>query len=314
MFLDLICQHVWTTESTLRHKYTSYSNFTETIFRTPRTVRTNPSIQKFLKHLTWMHQLNINVVSFQKNKRFFTCKEHQQKCWVFVYKFQNTMIKIFNPINATSNTFFFFNQTWYRLKKFNFTFDPFLIIHPGFKEITFKNVVIDWKLLKNIILQTNSKILPFSVKIYTSYSYSAIQSSKQISDNLIGHYHSDLGHETLFLLLWSSVDAQRFFFRPINIQNLKHHSSFNRKNIYNNTHLYEGINIKIKDPTPPDKTLLNQEYCICQHPETERLHSTHKNTNIKPLSTRAEQKYFLYENLGKFIFYFFYFQIIFNFF
>jgi hypothetical protein len=119
-----------------------------------------------------------------------------------------------------------------------------------------------------------------------------------LQKNIVGLFNNDQSNSIIHLFLTPHLSNGTFSVHPILKDQGKKTEDFNRKNIFSNTHIIEGNKI-VQNNANVNKDLLNQDHCICEHPDTERYFSPNKKT-FKNLASSANQKNFLLENLGKY--------------
>jgi len=181
---------------------------------------------------------------------------------------------------------------------------PYLINNITTDKLIFNGFEITINHIIQIINQSFIEHFPFSIKIYTSYHYVNSKFIKTIQNNFIGFYENQQSKETAYIFLSPLLNQNQFCisFIPTAMHTT---DKFCQKNIFNNAHVNEGTKLSDfktnKDNNSKENLLLNQEFCICEHPSTIRLNSTRKNLNIKHLASTKDQKYYLLENLGKFL-------------
>jgi hypothetical protein len=117
---------------------------------------------------------------------------------------------------------------------------------------------------------------------------------------------------TLFIFLTPNLDGDNLYINTLH--NIKTNVKFNRYNLFAHTNITEGDQTFREQEQ--QSTTLNQDNCICQHPDTHRIFNPRKynnlgyttNTlihtyNVIPknffvLVSLQTQKFYLHENLG----------------
>jgi hypothetical protein len=181
------------------------------------------------------------------------------------------------------------------LEKLNFV--PYLIdksYETG--DIVFNEHVISKQDILNI-LKNQSVFLPCNIKLYTSYSFVRHHHTKQIQENIIANYISQSKNnykDTLHLFIIPFLSNKDFY--CCILTNIKDLVSFHTNDKFSINHVTEGKKL-FYEKTDKEETL-NQEHCICEHQDTQRIFLPSPQS-FKPLASQKSQKYFLLENLGK---------------
>ena len=286
-FLDSLMQQVW------NHAFQnmSYEQFINTAKLTPRSWNSpGEKLQTLLQHLTWCLNLNINIIGFKESRHFFKCENHSTKCFIPYYVFQNTLVKLLRNSIVHVNILIV-QKKLYILSTNNFY--PLLINIPEEKEILlFDNYPVTKNDILLILQNQLEKTFVFNINIYTSYKYVITRFTNQIEQNLVGNYVNVNNKKTLHVFITPHLTNRNFNLHVMaNMDNVCLKSNA----LFQNTHIKEGRNFKIK-PSKNKQDLLNQNHCICEHPETQRIF-TPPLKSYRNLATLNVQKYFLYENL-----------------
>ena len=131
----------------------------------------------------------------------------------------------------------------------------------------------------NCILKQKPIEKTFSIALYSTSSYVKNSHCKVIAKHVVGHLKNN-SENILHLFLTPHLNGQTFDVCVLlNLSN--NNIVFNQKSAYSNTHMTEG-KYNFKYHSRPNKELLNQNHCICQHPDTERYHAPNNKT-FKPL-------------------------------
>jgi hypothetical protein len=248
-------QHIFT-QST----YQNYTTFVELVKNTPRIWNIKQPVRTFFQHATWLYNFNLNIIQFKNTKNYFKCKTHNIECYFLVYQFQNTIVKCLNS-DKPHITILTFKK---KLILLNSTIlSPFLInLMPSLHDCPInldKNTVIK-------ILKDQSVLLDFNVFLYSSYYYIKHSSHKIISNNIIGHYINKDNVNNLHLFVSPDLIGHKLHFNVINVNT----KCTLPKIMTTIRHIPEGTNIKLKN-NKINNELLNQEYCVCDHPTTNRV-------------------------------------------
>jgi hypothetical protein len=259
----------------LHKQYSTYEKMIERFKITPRQWNTNHPDYEVLQHLTWIFKVNVNVIEFKRKRNFGECDCQTSCCLMPAYKFQNTMMKVLNA--QPSVTVMCYKKTLYVLKE-NY-FEPYLInLHPD-QYISVNSTVVTNQMVYDII---NNKpvTLEYNVKIYTSYTYIRSQSTKKLANNIIAYhfYNNNVGTLHLFVtphLMNNTISINK-------LSNINDNTFFQRNMMCSYNHLTEGQ--KVFQNSRVNQDTLNQEYCICEHPTTNRIFPNSKKL-YKPLGT-----------------------------
>jgi hypothetical protein len=261
----------------------------EAIKKTPRTWNSKTAIKAMLKHISWLLNININVLSFKQAGESYYCP-HGADYYFLSYLFQNPLLKIVRKQSEWKPiTIIQYNQRYYVPVQKNFT--PTLInITPQRPPIIVENTPIHHSdILK--LLQNDAVEFPFSVVVYSSYSYVKKTFFKKIQDTVLGMYRSSTSDQILHLFLAPHLDTSTFDLFTLDA--MPYPVNFHKNDILHNQHLTEGKSI-FKNSGDKIPTVLNQEHCICDHPETQIVLDSHRYESL--ISTHAQTR-LLSENL-----------------
>jgi len=276
----MILQHIWISCRSFHPHLQEYQELIEKVKLTPRSWNPAVKLNQLLKYLTWLLGLSINLIAFKCTKNphsdTFQCT-HTKQCFLPYYKFQNPCIRFCHNSNKE---FFQINILEVKSKYYSIpstSCHPILInqltnfnFHYRSEPVTLHDI--------NAVLKQKPIEKSFSIAIYSTTSYVKSCHTKVIRKNIIGHLQNNSDYILhLFLtphLHGPSFDVHVLDFSSDNIL-------FNQKNVYSNTHMTEG-KYDFKGNSRPNKELLNQEFCVCEHPDTERYHAPNNKT-FKPL-------------------------------
>jgi hypothetical protein len=183
--------------------------------------------------------------------------------------FQNTIIKLIennSPIKPL--TLVYAKRKYYVLKEYNLT--PLLINQQtSLTTFTSQNQSITTvdilDILKNL---STPKKFTFNIYIYTSYKYTQIKSFNHISKNLIGNYVCPDTKDTLHLFI-SPFLINSFVFHVL--PNEMFDSTLDKLKLGKYENLLSSEGIKNCNQTHPVDKVLNQEFCVCEHRETQQI-------------------------------------------
>jgi hypothetical protein len=225
------------------------------------------------------------------------CKHNKQnqKCYVSYYKFQNYLNSLTNLKNIPQVVFLEYKTNYY-LTTISANLTPILINEKFEQSILFQNQRVTKTDIYNI-LHNNPVHFDFTIVVYSAYSYIYKNSTNQLMNNTIGK-HS--GNTSFFLHVFLTPYLNNFCFSMSILTNLNNTNTVNLKNNISIAHLTEGEKLVLSDQSKSKtESVLNEEYCICQHPDTQFI-PTIKYQQFAQLASKISQKYFLMENLGKF--------------
>lgn len=275
----MLLQHIWINRLQFCHQLQEYQDLIEKVKLTPRIWNPTVELNVFLKYLSWVLGISINLISFKRTQAWykeFQCT-HTKPCFLPFYKFQNPYIRFcqdWNKKNLQINILEFKSKYFIISSK---SCKPVLINQlPNFnfyhksEPITLHDI--------NCILRQKPIEKLFSIALYSTSSYVKSSHSKVITKHIIGHLKNN-SKEILHLFLTPHLHGQSFdvYILDLSTNNIQ----FNSKNIYSNTHITEGKS-NFKFHSRNNKELLNQNHCICEHPDTERYHAPNNKT-FKPL-------------------------------
>ena len=269
-------QHIWIHRQD-GCSLSTYQEFIEKIKITPRQWNLSVNINQIMKYVSWVLGIPINMVKFKRkrpeHKMEFICS-HQCHCYIPCYKFNNPYIKLCNlsrkeflPINILE-----FQSKYYSIPAESC--NPILIN----KQPSLQLDNISKNDVRNI-LHGNPVKIPFMVVLYSTPAYVRAIHTKIISQNVIKVLENN-SSKMINLFITPRLNSDDFDVYQLESlsQNPK---KFNKKNNFNCSRPTEGNPIfKSKDNL--NKTLLNQDNCMCDHPDTDRYYAPNKRT-FKPL-------------------------------
>lgn len=288
----MLLQHVWDHCRQFQPQMKQYQSLVETIKLTPRIW--NPTIDfiAFLKHISWILGIPINLIKFRRKQseyqETFQCN-HTKVCFLPYYKFQNPYIRF---CQQSSNSFHQITFLEHKSKYYSISSTschPLLINQlPNFN-FSFQSEPVTLHDIESILKHKHVE-KPFSIVLYSTPTFVRSQHIKSISKNIIGHYNNNNSESILHLFLIPHLHGSTYDIYVLELPT-NNNIIFNRKNVFSNTHLTEG-KYEFKSNSRPNKDMLNQSYCICEHPDTERYHAPNNKT-FKPLGKIAFFVHFL---------------------
>lgn len=226
-------------------------------------------LKKVMTSLTWNLNINVNIIGVKRVRNSATCahSETTKQCMFLFYVFQNPIIKLKNTSIFDCVNILLFRKKYYILNCDSLW--PVLIKQEPSLTIEFNGIQVSTADITKI-LDNQPMDLPFSVAIYSTFTYVTPSQIKHIQNNLIHFYEGTNQTETLHLFLSPQTNSNQFSITCLkNIACNK--NDFNKKNVYVNPHLTEGTR-KQKSRKNVEQEILNQNFCICEHYETTRLY------------------------------------------
>lgn len=261
---------------------TSFDRLVKKIKFTPRDVNRNAGMLQCVKYLSWYLNVNINIIGLKKtrNSRIECGHTQSYKCVFPFYIFQNTLVKIMGTNRVFPNIYILFHRNRYfyinRIEGIN----PVLLKSFSNSPIWFQNRLITNENVMQI-LKNEPCSLPFNVKIYTSYSFVRGNCLKESNSTTIGDFFVGEEKGTIFLFLAPAFDTTFNIYRLMDLDRNLQKTTIN---FLTNIYTPEGTPVfKCKSKK---NEILNQEYCICEHPETQRIYLP-QNSDLKPLGNKT---------------------------
>ena len=270
---DALLHHIWKIN---QKKFPTFQDLTEQLQSTSREIRNKQvDTAHVLKFITWTLNINITVVKiiFRLPKN----TGHQRFC--LSYGFQNTFIKIiktpnsFKPIHVITykNKYYILNQLP--------TIFPLLLrnVNPQ-DQLTYKRIPVRADQILDIVQgRTDHLNFPFTINIYTAYSYTG-KASNEIRTNMIGQLLAKKNTEEIFHVFLTPDIEQRNVIKINALENVKHSAKFDKHDLFTNTLITEGDKTVFK--RSPKEVLLNQKNCICEHKETQDYSPLSRDRNL----------------------------------
>jgi len=304
-FLDLLLHYLWNNKATLNITEPDYSTFVQNAFKyTARDLDTQQQHKKpiaLLIRLVHKLQTNIIILGFKRITQFSkmvvhaeTATQHGPKCMIPYYIFHHYLYSLKKKRTDTQQIVFCFHQhNLYLVTKVD-RLTPVLTNLPSSSSVIFQNTCVScvdvWNILHRQPVHFN-----FSVILHSGFEYHPQRFITHMKpNNIVGVYycstkndplqniHNSQEHEQqtstvsnndeqLHLLLTPCLKNYQFYMTLITIPWSPKYSV----NLHNNfatagSFIPEGR--KLKWNHPPDnhhEDCLDEEYCICQHPETQ---------------------------------------------
>lgn len=270
MFLDALLHHIWIhrkSSSSLK----KFEELLEIIKLTPRVWNSKTNFKQTLRYITSILNININIIGL-KVTRFSFWKCDHTYCHLPFYIFQNTLVKIiresscFLPVHVV-----YFQGKYYVLLE---DIRPFLINNHHQNPVIFENIQItNTDIIK--ILKNDYCTIPFNINLYTSYSYIRDNAIKTLQSNIVAKYVKNDSTKILHLFIAPYLEDN--FDLHVLTKIFDDTKGFENYNLFADINFTEGNTHY--DKKSKKENILNQEYCICDHPDTERIFLSKKSSS-----------------------------------
>lgn len=223
-----------------------------------------------------IYELDINVILLEfsnKTKHFSNCNHSSKsKCSLLVYKYTNFLTSLIFPNDYLQYIFCIDQSKVYVVYHFD-NLSPLLInVQPQTGQTVINNCVIHKSDIWNIINKQNPLCpYPFSINIYSSNSFTRRKITHKHVE-LVGHYSNTQCKETAHLLLTPTLSNYDFTITILHQMPYLNENSHSIKNMISMPHKPEGIiskNPLRQSLSSSNKKLLNEDFCVCEHPETQ---------------------------------------------
>lgn len=263
-----------------------YSTFVETIKHTDRPTNPKYKFNHLLLKLTFRLKANINLLGVKRVGQypFITCTNqvHSHKCRILYYHFSNYLHSLISIKAIPHATFLYFKNCYYLVTNIS-KVTPILINLPLYHSIIFQNETVTKEDIISI-LKNQSLSFNFTIVIYSSHTFIRQNYQKQISNNTIGMHNRN--ETVLHLFLTPHLDTYSFSISIL--ENMNYYNKFSLQNNISVPHLMEGVKITHANMDKSKKEeMLSEEYCICQHPDTQFI---------------PTEKYKQYSKIGKILY------------
>jgi len=238
-------------------------NLLDALQITPRETRNKKiDTRHVLKFITWTLSINITLTKLIARPK----SGHKQFC--LCYSFQNPFVKLvklnqFKPIHVIA-----YKKKYYILNNPSNIF-PLLLtgVNPQ-AEIKYKQITIRADQILDIVHEnTNHLSFPFTINVYTSY-HSVKKNSLEINKNMIGQLLTKKNTSSDVLSVFLTPDLENKSIVRINtLHKTANSEKFDNHNLFVNTNITEG-NKNIFESNPKE-VILNQNFCICDHEDTQ---------------------------------------------
>jgi len=145
-------------------------------------------------------------------------------------------------------------------------------------QLTYKRIPVRADQILDIVQgRTDHLNFPFTINIYTAYSYTG-KASNEIRTNMIGQLLAKKNTEEIFHVFLTPDIEQRNVIKINALENVKHSAKFDKHDLFTNTLITEGDKTVFK--RSPKEVLLNQKNCICEHKETQDYSPSSRDRNL----------------------------------
>ncbi len=145
-------------------------------------------------------------------------------------------------------------------------------------QLTYKRIPVRADQILDIVQgRTDHLNFPFTINIYTAYSYTG-KASNEIRTNMIGQLLAKKNTEEIFHVFLTPDIEQRNVIKINALENVKHSAKFDKHDLFTNTLITEGDKTVFK--RSPKEVLLNQKNCICEHKETQDYSPLSRDRNL----------------------------------
>lgn len=253
--------------------YPTYDSLRGAIRYTERDWNSKVPIIKVLRHLTLALNADINIIQFMrvpaKEKKFHQCN-HQATCHLLKYQFQSSLVKLLFEADFYPITLLHYKNTYYILNKLT-RLAPFLINVPRQETIQFMEYIVTQQDIFNIMKNTPlTEPKPFSIGLYTSFTYiGSYPHHHPAHTNLLGWYQGH-NNKTCHIFVTPLIMLNKFTLSYLDSSNT-HKNMCCLKNTYSSPHITEGQPRSMPNLKDSETHLLNQDFCVCQHPTTKNF-------------------------------------------
>jgi len=264
-----LLHHIWSLPAASL-KFPQYTDLIESVKITPRETNTKFALKEMLLHLTSVLNININIIGFKRSSNYSSC--NKKKCHFPYYIFQNTLVKLLRqPSSFPTINIVYFATKYHVLTDQQLSFMPYLL-DKQLKHSPLNNLIIENEnIMKRNLLDIISDSLvhySFNVIVYSTYTYVKEKHNKILNNNIIGIHFNENCLKTLHIFIAPGLNFHTFNFYTLD-QHTTPLSYLNSKNKFSNKHFKEEYNI-YKEKCDTEK-ILNQEHCICDHPNTQQI-------------------------------------------
>jgi hypothetical protein len=269
-FVDAILHYVWNHQKKPHSTLEKYEDLVNLIKLTSRTWNDKVDVYKWLQYITFTLNIDINMLGIKRSRNNLLMHQctNETSCFFLFYKFQNTLSKI---RYAPSSQFYPLIILEYKKKYFvlqqNSNLYPYLINTYTDRTICYEGYIINSSDIRNILFSLPVEY-PFAIIIYTAFSFVKTIHRKKIYNSIIGKFINNSG-KTLHIFLTPQIESLQFYINLLDVT-LDNPHNIDIKSIYSNPHLTESKSCYTLKKQSSDQDILNQNFCVCDHFETQR--------------------------------------------
>jgi len=270
-------QHLWKYQRKSNCPFKTYQELLHAVKFTSRTWNSKVEFVKILKHLTYCLNVDINLLGIKNtrnNSNTHRCEKAHSACYYTFYKFQNT----FTKLKFYDESFFEPLIVLEYQKKFYMILDlspikPALISKIAAPSIAFEDHMIDHNTINDVLLNRPVSF-SFSITVYSAFSYVKNIHSSLAKTLMICETPRQEKNLNLFLIPHIGSRLFDICILDVSTELLQP----NVKDMYCNPHITEGNPLPLTKNSNNDNDLLNQDFCVCDHPQTKQFSPPPKNS------------------------------------
>lgn len=236
----------------------------------------NPTIPltKWLKHVSFSLNADINLIQCMRYQASFASHHqcpHQQECRLLKYQFLNPLVKLILKSDFFPITLMQHKKKLFLVSSLEQNLVPFLINLPRSNSIVIRDHVITQQNIRQMLAlnQEPMQLGRFSIGIYTAFGFVTPTNAK-VKLSLIG-WHQGTEPTVINIFVSPAIGSQNFQLSLITDSDWVDKNP-SLKNMFNNPHLTEGHARALPQKTKnKEGSLLNQNYCVCEHHETQHF-------------------------------------------
>jgi len=265
LFTDSILQYLWLQQQEKpinQRKFQTFNDIIEAVKLTPCKLSNNLNLRRTLQHMSWILNVNINVIGFRSSKQYYKCF-HTAQCYFPYYIFQNTLVKLLRSPHLLPPLIIYYYKKKYFISSQNVSTACLIDIqlYQTASHILSNEKIID-------ILNNTDINLSFNVILYSTYSWALHNNKNILNNNIVGCYFSKDNTNIVQIFISPHTLNNEFcayLLEPFNTPQYL----LNNNSKFAIPHLIEQDKTNIIKKNKEE--MLNQNYCICEHPETQRI-------------------------------------------
>ena len=273
-FQDNLLQTLWLNFRTPTCSYTTYSDLVQAVRFTERDWNPTIPLTKWLKHVSFSLNADINLIQCMHHQA--SCASlhqcpRQQGCRLLKYQFLNPLVKLILKSDFFPITLMQHKKKLFLVSSLEQNLVPFLINLPRSNSIVIRDHVITQQNIRQMLAlnQEPMQLGRFSIGIYTAFGFVTPTNAK-VKLSLIG-WHQGTEPTVINIFVSPAIGSQNFKLSLITDSDWVDKNP-SLKNMFNNPHLTEGHAHALPQKTKnKEGSLLNQNYCVCEHHETQHF-------------------------------------------